>query len=208
MTLTSEAHTLTRYIETLVEGGISLEDVYIDLLIQTARRLGDQWNDDEISFTDVTIGLSRLQQVVRNFGERCTAHDADGQAPAACFASAPGEQHVFGLYLLEDGFRRAGWRTCLDTAATCQSCIDTVADDWFDVFGLSASSDATLDVVASTIEQVRRASRNPGLFVMVGGRLFSDVQDAAAQAGADASAITAAHALSIADEAVKARALA
>ncbi len=203
MTLTAEVHTLTAYVETLIQGGLSLEDIYVDLLIPTARRLGDDWNEDFISFTDVTIGLSRLQQVVRTLGHSIPTRDADGEAPSAYFIAAPNEQHAFGLVILEDYFRRAGWRTWLDTLATCEEASRTVSHDWFDVFGLSATADTPIDVITSTIGRVREASRNPGLFVMVGGRLFMEDPALATRVGADAVSETAGGALLIADKAIR-----
>ena len=208
MTLSSEAHTMTAYVEALIQGGLSLEEVYVDLLIPTARRLGDDWNEDFISFTDVTVGLSRLQQVVRTLGHSIPTRDADGEAPSAYFVTAPNEQHAFGLVILEDYFRRAGWRTWLDTAATCEEAVRTVRHDWFDIFGLSATSDTPTEVIATTIAQVRHASRNPAVFVMVGGRLFIDNPALANVVGADAASQTAGDALLIADKAIRPAALA
>ena len=206
MALTGEASALEAYVETLVEGGVALEDVYLDLLIPVARRLGDDWNEDVISFTDVTVGLSRLQQVVRAFALRLPA-GADPGAPSACFATAPGEQHTFGLMLLEDGFRRAGWRTQLDVSARRDTAVEAVADGWFDVFGLSAVSDVEADTLAAAIREVRRASRNPALFVMVGGRVFAEAPGLAASVGADAFCESLASALCIGGEAIKPRAV-
>lgn len=206
MTLASEAHALTAYIETLIQGGLSLEEVYVDLLIPTARRLGDDWDEDFISFTDVTIGLSRLQQVVRTLGHSIPTRDAEEDARSAYFTPAPNEQHAFGLFILEDYFRRAGWRTWLDTAATREDAARTVAHDWFDIFGLSATADTPTEVIASTIAQVRKASRNPDLFVMVGGRLFVENPGFASLVGADVASTTADEALSVADNAIHRRA--
>ena len=204
MTLSAEVHTLTAYVETLMQGGLSLEEVYVDLLIPTARRLGDDWNEDFISFIDVTIGLSRLQQVVRTLGHSIPTRDADGDAPSAYFVAAPNEQHAFGLVILEDYFRRAGWRTWLDTLATREEASRTVSHDWFDIFGLSATSDTPAEIIASTIARVRQASRNPKLFVMVGGRLFIENPSLATAVGADAASGSAADALLIADKAIMA----
>lgn len=206
MTLSSEAHILGAYVETLIQGGLSLEEIYVDLLIPTARRLGDDWNEDAISFTDVTIGLSRLQQVVRMLGHVVPTRDPGEDARSAYFVPAPNEQHAFGLVILEDYFRRAGWRTWLDTAATRDDAVRTVRHDWFDIFGLSATSDTPVDVIASTIAQVRKTSCNRDLFVMVGGRLFIEDPDLVARVGADAGSATAGDALLIADNAIRAQA--
>ena len=204
MTLTREAPALTAYIEGLIQDGLPLERAYVELMVPTARRLGDDWNEDLISFTDVTIGLSRLQQVVRGLAVRFPTRGAAADARSACFVTAPSEQHAFGLFLVEDQFRRAGWRTWLDTAATREDAAQAVSLDWFDVFGLSATSDTPVEAIAATIALVRKCSPNPRLFVLVGGRLFIDEPDLGDTVGADSVAATAADALSLADKAVRA----
>lgn len=203
MTLSSEAHTLKSYVEALIQRGLSLDQVYIDLLIPTARRLGDDWNEDVISFTDVTIGLSRLQQVVRALGRSLPTREPADDAPSAYFMPSPCEQHAFGLVIVEDHFRRAGWRTRLDTAATREEAARTLRQEWFDVFGLSATSDTPTAVIASVIAQVRQASANPEIFVMVGGRLFLEDLSLAAAVGADAASASAGDALLIAGKAIR-----
>lgn len=208
MTLSNEAPALTAYVEALVAGGLSLEGAYFDLLAPTARRLGDEWNEDLISFTDVTVGLSRLHQVVHAMRIDFPTRAPDPDARSICLMTAPGEQHAFGLFLLEDQFRRGGWRTWLDTAATREDAAQTVALEWFDVFGLSATSDTPTEVVESTLAGVRGASRNRRLFILVGGRLFDENPGLADAIGADAHCATADHALSLADNAVKPAALA
>ena len=42
-----------------------LELLFLRLLAPAARRLGELWEGDLCTFTDVTIGLSHLQQVLR-----------------------------------------------------------------------------------------------------------------------------------------------
>ena len=208
MTLSQEAPALIAHVRSLLHDGLSLERAYVDLLGPTARRLGDDWVDDVVSFTDVTIGLSRLHQVVRGLAISLPPRPADPSAHAACFVTAPGEQHAFGLSLVEDQFRRAGWRTWLDAAATREDAAQAVALDWFDVLGLSATSDTKVEDVTSTIALVRKGSLNPGLFVLVGGRLFEEGPELVATVGADAFAATASAALSVADKAVKRQAIA
>ena len=45
-------------------------------------------------------------------------------------------------------------------------------DQWFAVVGFSASCGTRLDLLAASIRAARRASRNRGVGVMVGGPLF------------------------------------
>lgn len=208
LTLSSEGPALTEYVEALIAGGLPLERALVELLAPTARRLGDDWNEDLISFTDVTVGLSRLQHVMRALRVSHPTHPAEPGARAVFLMPAPGEQHTFGLFLLEDRFRRAGWRTWLDTAATRHEAARTVRLDHFDVFGLSATRDTPVEVIAATVAGVRAASCNRGLFVMVGGRLFDESPELVDEVGADACSASADDALFVADNAVKPAALA
>jgi methanogenic corrinoid protein MtbC1 len=208
MVLSKEPDSLIAFVGSLLQTGLKMETIYMDLMMPAARLLGDYWNDDLISFTDVTIGLSRLQQVVRTLGwKRDHVGGSDHSAPSALFAPAPGEQHIFALFIIEDQFRRAGWRTWIETSGADDELVEMVRCHWFDLVGLSASADAQPEQIASAITDIRKASRNPGLFVMVGGRLFLERPELVAIVGADATAPNGADALLIADKAVRRLAL-
>ncbi len=205
MVISKGPESLIAYVGVLLQSGLGIETVYMDLLIPAARKLGEYWDDDLASFTDVTIGLGRLQQVVRALG--CKKMDRLGHdAPAersALFAPAPGEQHTFGLFIIEDVFRRAGWRTWMEMTAADEDVFDTVRCHWFDVIGLSMSASTHVDKVKAVITSVRSASRNPDLFVLVGGRLFTESPEYVGIVGADATATNGADAFQLADKAVR-----
>jgi methanogenic corrinoid protein MtbC1 len=203
MALSAEADAMVALVERLVNAGLTLETVYVDLLIPTARRLGEEWDQDRVSFTDVTIGLGRLQQVVRTLGWKRPPQEPEEEAGAALFVPCPGEQHTFGLMLVEDYFRRAGWRTWLDASASTADAVETVRRGWFDVVGVSATADTEAEMMARTISRIRRASCNPQVFVLVGGRVFSETPELANDVGADAAALSGQDALRIADKAIR-----
>ena len=203
MVVSKEPDSLIAYVGTLLRDGISMEAIFLELLVPAARRLGDYWDEDSVSFADVTIGLGRLQQVVRALGYNNGSDiDSDRPSPTALFAPAPGEQHMFGLFIVEDSFRRAGWRTWIESSPARRNLIDTAGAHWFDVFGVSASKDAKAEDIAELVKVVREASRNPNVFVMTGGRLFIEQPELVAQVGADATATDGGEALLIANEAL------
>lgn len=173
------------------ERGIGIDAVLLDLLAPAARRLGDLWDDDMCSFTDVTLGLATLQQVLRRLGPGAQAAAGLGRI---LLAPVPGEQHSFGNAMLEDFFRRAGWEVEGGTASK-ENLLESVRSSWFDVVGLSLSSELLFDKVRPAIHAIRRASQNADLVVMVGGPFFLDHPDRVAEAGADASARDAPEAL-------------
>ena len=90
--------------------GVSIERLYLDLLAPAARYLGDLWTEDLCSFTDVTVGLGRLQRVLRELSPAfgCSVdHPEAGRS--VLLLPTPGEQHTFGLVIVGEFFRRAGW---------------------------------------------------------------------------------------------------
>ncbi|MEM6733413.1 MAG: hypothetical protein AAF658_17780, partial [Myxococcota bacterium] len=55
------------YVVKLRQEGATLESLFLELLAPAARVLGARWENDEASFTDVTVGLTHLQQLVREY---------------------------------------------------------------------------------------------------------------------------------------------
>lgn len=177
------------FVNDLIARGISRETIYLDLLTNAARRLGELWEEDLCDFTDVTIGLCRLHQVLR---EQSSLYDVEyagrAQAPKILLATACADQHVFGVVMVAEFFRREGWAVWCEPAAAQAELLKLVAKEWFDVIGLSAACTTNADLIGDEITALRAASRNPDVSVLVGGRLFAERPDLVAEVGADGSA--------------------
>jgi methanogenic corrinoid protein MtbC1 len=105
----------------------------------------------------------------------------------ALFALTPGDQHTFGLVLVTEFFKRAGWSTVTAPDGTDDDLIDLVASQSFDVIGFSVADEQWLEPLPSLIARLRAASRNPLVRVMVGGRVFVERPERCAEVGADAT---------------------
>lgn len=171
-----------------LEGGVPIETVLLELLAPTAQRLGQMWVDDELTFTDVTVGLCTLQNLLRSVtsGEAADPRAlVDGRI---LLSATPGEQHTFGVLMLETMFRRAGWDTVgLPLTDTDEICAMVGRRD-FSVVGFSLSRESALEDLAGLIARVRRASRNSSVVVMVGGRVFNEEPSLVRRVGADITA--------------------
>jgi len=177
------------FVESMREQGAGAEEIYLDLLAPAARRLGVMWDEDECDFTEVTVGLWRLQSAMRelspSFLDQPTQR-TDG--PRILLVPLPGESHTFGLSMVYEFFRRAGWNAWSGPVADSADMTAMVRGEHVDVVGFSLSCDERLETVYSEIRAVRRASRNPCLSVMVGGPPFASNPLLAAQLGADGTA--------------------
>jgi len=178
---------LAQMLSTLRLRGVGVEQLFTDLLAPTARRLGDLWDDDRCHFADVTIGLGRLQQIMRGLS---SAFGTEIEVPAggrrALLMPAPGEQHTFGLTMVAEFFARAGWEVAGVLDPLSAGFQDRVAQEWFDLVGISAGSSTKLSALLDCVAAVRRNSHNRAVVVMVGGPLFLHHPDLAAQVQADA----------------------
>jgi len=186
--ITAELPQLIDRIENLVRRGVSVEGVYFDLLSPAAKCLGTWWEEDVCTFTDVTVGLCRLQQLVYEYADRVHVEGGGGDGRTALFALTPGDQHSFGLIMVVEYFRQAGWRTICMPDATAKDLEDIVQTEKFDLIGFSMANERWLEPLKPLIARLRAVSRNGGVRVMVGGRAFSENPDRVAMVGADQTA--------------------
>jgi MerR family transcriptional regulator, light-induced transcriptional regulator len=189
--LSGEGDALLTLVHRLMGEGTTLETIYLDLLAPAARRLGDLWLADEVTFTDVTIALCRLQRVMRTLA-RAPADPLgpDGEAPArVMLVLAPGEQHSFGLLMLEEFFRREGFEVDVVTGAGEEEILSAVQAVRPAAVGISVSVDTHLPTVERLVRRIRSQRRGPAPLVMVGGRCFVDDPGLAARIGADFTAV-------------------
>ncbi|MDX2194538.1 MAG: cobalamin B12-binding domain-containing protein [Gemmatimonadales bacterium] len=178
------------YVRELMDGGLSAEVVYLDLLAPAARRLGTLWDQDACDFIEVTVAMGRIQRILRAMSRLLLA-DGDAAAPrrgAALLTCLPGEQHTLGLFMVAEFFVKDGWAVNVGAPLGQQDLRRLLADQWFDVLGFSIGCDSHLTNVGKEIRACRKASRNRNLRVLVGGRIFSEHPELVDRVGADGSA--------------------
>ncbi len=187
--LNEDAYVAARYVTALRSQGVRLPAIYLDLLAPAARRLGEMWEHDEATFTDVTLGVCRMHQVLLEFS-RCfdapSASNPNGRT--ALIVPVPGEQHTFGLFVVIEFLRRAGWTCWSGTPDSIDSLAELVRTQHFDVVGMSVSADRHIETMTASIAVVRKASRNPDPYVIAGGQAFVERNDLGIRVGADAVA--------------------
>jgi methanogenic corrinoid protein MtbC1 len=170
------------------------------LLTPAARLLGRMWEEDACDFVTVTLAVHRLNQIMKETeaaaGEMPLLHGSDHRI---LLLPAPGEQHSFGLNMVADVFRGDGWCVRSAPAVSRSQLLNLVKDEWFDVVGLSASSERSLKGLPACIRAVRAASSNKRSFVLLGGYAVISHRERARFLGADSLAEDAEIALQMAN---------
>ena len=208
-TLTEEVGPLLARVEALMANGVNVETIYLDLLAPAARRLGAWWDEDACDFVDVTMGLWRCQEIVHALAALIPGvAPVAGMERRALFSPAPGEQHGFGAVIVEEFFRRDGWQTWSAPALDEDELVALVAGRVFDIVGLTVSVERHAPPLQKTIAAVRRASRNPGVIVLVGGRVFTENPGLATAIGADGTAADGQRAVTLAASLMQRKAIA
>lgn len=183
----------------IVASGERLPTIMEELAYQ-ACLAGALWEEDELSFCEVTARVAHLQMIARRLFSNII-HKASCHEKSILLMPCPGETHVFGLQLLGAAFRAAGWAATM-SAAKSESPSALLEHSYYDVVGLSLSRERLLPLLRDEITHLRRASRNQSLRVLVGGPCFDRGDADAESVGADAYAPDAWSAPTVADEIV------
>lgn len=196
------------YVQARRAAGATVEQIYLNLLGPAAQRLGTLWEADLCDFTQVTVGLWRLQQIVHDHSASFQREHAS-RVPLrqVLLMAAPGSQHTFGLLIVGEFFRRAGWQVGGNPTLTLEAALAEVAARHVDVIGLTVGSECHVDALASAILALRKASLNRTVVVMVGGPVVALQSDFVERVGADATAPDAAAAVALAERLVAQRAV-
>jgi MerR family transcriptional regulator, light-induced transcriptional regulator len=187
----------TDYILGLKNRGLSLDLLHTELLEPTARHLGELWNQDEVDFLDVTIGVSRLQRLVHVF-EDLDEIPSFGDMRRVLIMATPGEQHSFGTVVVQNCLRAGGWHVCSCDSSQIGDIAAIVAREWFGVVGFSLAAECNMGTLAEVIRRVRDCSLNKSVGVMVGGPAFFNHPERVVEVGADATAVNGAAAVVVA----------
>ena len=155
--------------------GHELPDLYLNLLAPTARRMGRLWETDDCTFPEVTLGLFRLQRLLHSLNDEFCANPTYRQPQhRILLAPVPGSHHTFGFYMLSQFFRRDGWNVCSALESEPAALVAAAKADWYDVIALSVSSSEDLERLRTLVHEIRCASLNQRVGIMVGGPLGMD----------------------------------
>jgi methanogenic corrinoid protein MtbC1 len=174
LVLQEDARISVDYVKKFHTSGVSLEDIYLRLLTPVARKLGKMWEEDESSFTEVTIALWRIKQLMYDLSpifQQYAQYEKNGSS--IMLVPLPGSQHNLGLFMVSEFFAKAGWRIWGELAATEDEIIEMAAKEWFDIVGLSASVREQFPELKQLIQRIKSSSKNPNVGIMIGSPVFN-----------------------------------
>ncbi len=183
--LSPDRITARDFVRRLREDGVPVEDIYLQFLAPAAARLGERWERDELSFTEVGIAVTRLYTMVVAL-RKLTPNITRPVDKQAVFATVPGEIHTLGVTMAADMFTRAGWTITLLTNRDHATLVRDISDTGVVLIGLSAGTRRSLVSLVRLIVALRVA--RPSCRILVSGQVTKLGIDLAGAAGADAVA--------------------
>lgn len=196
---------LLEHMEGYLKDGIGFDTICIDVLAPAARSLGTMWEEDECDFVDVTMGLWRLQEVMRTLSDRVTPTCRRHTVPlTALFAPVPGDPHAFGAQMLDEIFAKAGWVSDVMVKSERRELLDRLSQKPIDVVGLSVTRDSPVSAIASLIKTMRNISANRDLLILIGGNMVNANPGLVDEVGADGTGRDARETLALAERLVEA----
>lgn len=170
------------------------------LLAAAARALGKRWEDDELSFLDVSLGISRLFRV--NALLRSDSHPiSTADARRAMFVTLQGQAHTLGIILAAEAFRREGWEVDLRLEASKEEVLDAAVRQAVFLVGFTAGRGASLSEIADLTKHLKALPSPP--VILLGGVAPNESESATDRTSADVIARCIDDALARASELLK-----
>jgi methylmalonyl-CoA mutase cobalamin-binding domain/chain len=185
--VSGDARQANAIVDALMTRGLAHDRIFLELITPAARHLGVLWDQDLCDFTQVTCGLAMMHQMIYRLGyESPAGPSTEGESERIMLACAPGSQHFLGLTIVADFFRQAGAEVVLEISSTESELLRAVANEWFDVVGISVAIQAQLKTLPELIRHLRASSGNPKVRVVLGGPIFLMQECTPQELGADA----------------------
>lgn len=171
--------------------GVSINYIVLDLIPTIARRLGKQWEDDTLSFAEVSIGTNKLERVIHKLDYLFQVTQLEKRGDHSILISVfPESQHSLGTLILSNYFIHSGWRVYRPENNSLRSISRELESNNHDAIAISISCDEQLEQLPNTISVLREKSKNPKIKVLIGGPLYNKTPEKFHHIQADIKAFT------------------
>ncbi len=154
--------------------GASINYIVLDLIPAIARRLGKQWEEDTLSFAEVSIGVNKLERAIHKLDYLFQVTQLEKRRnQSILIAVFPGSQHSLGTLILSNFFIHSGWNVYHPDNTSLKSISQKLESKNHDAIAISISCDDQLQQLPNIISTLREKSKNPKIMVLIGGSLYN-----------------------------------
>lgn len=170
-------------VETALEHGTPVPDLYLSVLAPALREVGHRWAMGELNVAEEHYATAIAQSILDGLSRRLPRAERDGRL--AVVTGTPGEQHALGARMVGDFLEADGWEVIqLGPGVPTDDLLALVEREQPDLVALSTATAGALDGVAEVLDGLGRLSPRP--FVVAGGQVWTAPTRATAlELGAD-----------------------
>lgn len=179
----SDAEAGIAFIRRVQEKGASVETVYLAYLAEAAKTLGAWWEEDLVSFAEVTAATGHIYAVMRGLKPMFQPNAATPSQPSAFFVAVPGETHLLGVSMAADLFRKQGWDIAFMRELDHDEIVHYAIQSRMPLIGLSAGGEHCLAALARLIVALRISV--PEASIMVSGAILGTSYESVKALGID-----------------------
>lgn len=163
-----------QYITELLNLGMGIDLIVLELIPRIARKLGNQWASDNLSFAEVTIATGRLQKLIYSLDHLYQeTRTSPTTTHSILVTAAPGSHHTLGPLILSNYFTWAGWSVLSESVPSERFIETTVTSKSLTAIAVSIADYDQLDRLPKLIQSIRSKSLNPAIIVLTGGSLYN-----------------------------------
>lgn len=167
--------------------GLRREDMADFYIPAVAQQLGTDWECDALGFVSVTIGVSRLQAMLRELGPEWSGdYSANSDAPSIMVILPQNAYHSLGSMVLAGQLRRKGYSVRIMLGQSPEEIADMLQHTHFQSVFISASQSETLETLRRIVDVIKNATNQPPP-VVIGGSILEveNAKNITARTGAD-----------------------
>ena len=163
-----------KFILMLMDRGVPIESIYLDLISPAAKFLGEMWIEDRCDFAHVTLGSSCLQRTLSLLSDKFASQRDILANRSALVMTMPGDQHTLGPALAAEFLRRYGWDIECIFPESENDIYEALRSQDFNMVGFSVAHEKDLDVLPNLISNVREEAGDRAIGIIVGGNAVQE----------------------------------
>ena len=184
--LSADGKAADKFIQAARRDGVRASAISSGYVAGAARKLGEMWDADRISFVDVTLACGKLYSIIRGLRHvLAPTFTAGREIRPALFALVPGETHTLGIEIATDHFRRDGWEVDMLVGLDHDMLISKADQRHYQAIVLVANSDRMMQPLTRLSLALRITQ--PLAHIIVAGSILDHHPDILHLVGAEAA---------------------
>ena len=159
-------------VNTLISRGVQADAIVDYCIPKIARIYGQEWSNDSLSFSTVSVGCAHLQLVLKHIIHARGFNVLDGNGKCVLLAVLSPEQHTLGALVLADQLRRLDFSVKICLSSSTDDVTKSVFENKYHAVLFSASTLEAAELSAQCVNQIRQNYVYQPL-VFLGGSVLS-----------------------------------